>query len=88
MKKEEIEKLKEQTKLELLYGVPLMQTEIDQKGMHKMTIQTVCNPKILLKLIESYERSLNVIINLICDENYISGNKAHERAHEFLRSIE
>ena len=38
-----------------------MQTEIDLKGMHKMTIQTVCNPKILLKLIESYEQALQII---------------------------
>jgi len=76
MKKEELEKLKEF----LNTNAP---NDIFDDAEQVLALMLFCG-----NLIESYERALNVIVDLTCDENYISGNKAHERAHKFLRSIE
>jgi hypothetical protein len=76
MNKEELEKLKDQTKLELLYGFPLIKSGIDTKGMHEMTIQTVCNPKVLLKVLEHSEK---LEAALACAESAL---EVYRDAHE------
>ena len=95
MNKEEIEKLKYQAKLELLYGALLFQTEIDTQGMHKITIQTVCNPKVLLKVLEHIEKleaalavALETLNKIKDQENiYSEGCECDEEAIDCLDEI-